>query len=173
MSDLIVTCNSIDSVVEYKSEHGLLCTLKWEMHRDNICGFHIQNADILMDVYRASFYMLDHAAIVQFIMNVALHIMKDQKIDNVIFMNMEGEAKDIPYFLPHTIESDEEVVRLPHTQIAIVQLWGEYILNFRGYLCTDLIDAADERDILEAFLDLINAELSLLMDVNTGDSNNE
>ena len=65
------------------------------------------------------------------------------------------------------------MIRLPHTQIAIVQLWGEYILNFHGYLCVDLIDAADERDILEAFLDLVNAELSLLMDINTGDIDNE
>ena len=173
MGDLIITCNSIDSVVEYKSEHGLLCTLKWEMHKDNIYGFRIKNADILMDVYKTNFYILDHAAIVQFIMNVAIHIAKDQKIDNVIFINMEGDEKDVPYFLPYTIESDEEVIRLPHTQIAIVQLWGEYILNFHGYLCVDLIDAADERDILEAFLDLVNAELSLLMDINTGDIDNE
>ena len=173
MSDLIVTCNSINSVVEYKSEHGLLCTLKWEMRKGNICGFRVKNTDILMDVYRSAFYILDHAAIVQFIMNVALHIMQDQKIDDIIFMNMEGEEKKIPYFLPHTVEDDDEVVRLPHLHLAMVQLWSEYILNFHGYLCTELIDAADKRDILDAFLDLVNAELSLTMGINMGDDNDE
>lgn len=173
MDDLIVTCNSINNVVEYKSEHGLLCTLKWEMRKGNICGFCVQNADILMDVYHSAFYILDHAAIVQFIMNVASHIVQDQKINNVIFMNMEGEEKRVPYFLPYTVEDDEEVVRLPHLHLAIVQLWGEYILNFHGYLCADLIDAADERDILDAFLDLVNAELSLTMGINMGDDNDE
>lgn len=166
MSDLIVFCNSLDDVVEYKSDHGVLCTMRWDRVED-VTGFYIKNSDILVESYQPNFYIMDEVASVQFIINVADFIMKDQDLDNIIFLNSNKEEKDLPYFLPSTIEDDEDVVILPHQQIAMVQLWSEYILNFHGYLNVDLIDAAADRGILDGFLDLVNAELSLL---NKGES---
>lgn len=161
MSDLIVTCNSLDGVIEYKSEHGILSTLKWGLLED-VTGFYVKNADILMDVHQHFFYVVDPAAAVQFILNIGSRIMTDQGLESVTYINMEGEEKPLPYFLPHNVEDDEEVLLLPHLQLALVQLWTEYIINYHGYLSADVIDAAHERGILDAFLDLINVELSLL-----------
>lgn len=171
MSELIVTCNSLEGVVEYKSEHGILSTLTWGLPEETITGFYVKNADILMDVHQHLFYVVDPAAVVQFLMNVGAKIMDDQGLESVIYMNMEGEKKTLPYFLPNNVADDDEVLMLPHLQIAIAQLWREYILNYNGYLNIDIIDAAHERGILEAFLDLVNVELSLL--ITKGDDEDE
>jgi len=170
MDSLIVTCNSLDSVVEYKSEHGILSTLTWIEHADGSTGFSVKNADILIDAYRDSFYVLEPAAAVQFIMVIASRIMTDQGLEDTIFLNMEGDKKSLPFFLPNTVKNDEDVLMLPHLQLIIVQLWGEYIFNFGGYLTVDLIDAAHDRGVLEAFLDLVNVQLSLL---DKGDDEDE
>lgn len=161
MGDLIVTCNSVDGVVEYKSDHGVLSTLKWSIYEE-APGFYVRNSDILVDVYRSSFYIVDHVAAVQFIMNVAAKIVSDQALEDIIFLNTDGKETEIPYFLPYTVSEDEDVVLLPHQQLAIIQLWSNFILNFHGYLSVDLIDAAYDRDVLDGFLDLVNAELSLI-----------
>ena len=160
-NDLIVGCNSIDGTVTLSSNVGTLSKLTWDIYEENM-GFTVENSDCLMDVYCEIFYILDEAASVQFIINMAEMIRKDQDLDKIVYCNSEGKVISLPPFIPNTL-ADEELYELPKQQIALCKAWSIFQENFGGYLCVEFLDDLLPSDLRVGFIDLVNMELSLIV----------
>lgn len=159
-NDLIVFCDSVNNNIEFRMDSNMLCKLTWGIH-DNSCGFFVENADHLVNVYFADFFVLSEAAIVQFIINVANKIKLDQQLSEIIYLSSSGEQSEYPMFLPYTMD-DEDLLILPHQQLSLCEIWKTFKTQMDGFLSLDFLDELVPGQLREGFLDLVNAELSLL-----------
>jgi len=159
-NDLIVSCDSVNNTVTLSSNMGVLTTLTWDIYEENT-GFSVRNADFLMNVYCEDFYVLDEAAAIQCIMNIADMVCRDQDLDDIVFCNNQGHIRPMPPFIPCTIE-DEELHVLPKQQLTLCKIWTIFQQNFGGYLCTEFLDDLIPPELRVGFIDLVNMELSLL-----------
>jgi hypothetical protein len=162
MKKLSVICNSYDNQVVYKNDDGILCTLRWGMHDEELPGFFIQSAECLVDIYNRSFYKLDDSALSAFIINMANKIKFDQQIDEIEYIDNAGDPIDVPLFLPLDVV-DEEIEYLPEFQIGVCNAWITFDKEFLCNLHEEFLQYLGQQGLIEGFLDLVNVELSLLM----------
>lgn len=160
MNDLTVFCDSVEGVILYKSNDTILTTMRWCVHEDDP-GFEVENADFLVDVYLADFYVLDAASTLQFIINAAERIKKDHNLKSITYLDSVGNQTPLPMFMPNTI-SDDEVAILPSYQLSLHNAWREFVQVCNYALSDEFMAFLDSQDVLIGFLDLVNAELSLL-----------
>lgn len=159
-NSLIVYCDSVNNVVSIKTDSAELSKLTWGIHDDS-CGFFVENADYLVNVYYADFFVLSETAIVQFIMNIAEKIKLDQQLDNIVYLSTSGDVEQYPMFFPYTID-DEDLLVLPHQQLSLCEIWKVFKERMGGFIALEFFDELIPDTLREGFLDLINVELSLL-----------
>ena len=159
-NNLVVSCDSVNDTVTLTSDMGTLTTLSWSMD-DNTTGFRVKNAEFLIDVYCADFYILDEAAIIQFIINVAEKIHKDQHLEEIVYLNSNGDRRPCPQFIPSTLD-DSDLIVLPDQQINLCKIWQTFKDKFHGFMCEEFLDVLIPPVLRVGFIDLVNAELSLL-----------
>jgi hypothetical protein len=159
-NQLIVQCDSLCDKVVMSSNVGILSTLTWCVNEDSI-GFKIDNVDFLVDVYWADFYILDEVAAMQFIMNMANKVKNDQELDEIVYIDSQGNHNRYPSFLPCTTE-DDAIVVLPRQQIVLCRIWSTFQKNLNGFLNEDFLDIFIPAELRAGFIDLLNVELSLL-----------
>ena len=160
MVSLIVECNMLESKVIFKNDEYVLSTLVWGIEED-YPGFYIENAPTLANVYINGFYVVDNCATMRFIMNVAEKIRLDQHLLEITYFNNSGEQTDFPFFLT-PMYGDEEISVLPRQQLAVHEAWEFFCKGLCGYLNMEFIDNLDNLGIIEGFMDVLNAELSIL-----------
>jgi len=157
---LTVYCDSISNTVEMKCDVNLLTKLTWDVH-DKSCGFFVENADFLVDVYFADFFVLSETAVVQFIMSVAEKVKKDQQLEHIVYLSSNSEVTQYPMFMPYTIDDDNLPI-LPHQQLSVCEIWKVFQNQMNGFISLDFLDELVPEQLREGFMDLVNVELSLL-----------
>ena len=157
MSDIEVFCDSINNCVVFSSCGNVLSTFLWKLRKDDgVTGFIVQNSKSLIDVYSDGFYILDHTAVLQFIINASDKIAKDL-MKNIVYLNSNKEVKKYPLFIPNTV-MDEEIDSLPDSQLHMCDIWKLLQDKFNGFLCEEFLDSIPPH-LKMGFIDLINIEL--------------